>query len=154
MAMTSIAPIKQALVHYLRTNAALKAELVGGFHEGFAPSGTKYPYVSYQVHFAPIMYTWDTATHEVGFDVFAWSENSVSEADTLDQLLFTTLQDAELVVEGQSTLICRRVSSLSLPSSDDEGKKIYQAGGIYEVWTDQPIPVIERSSFTADAVLA
>jgi len=153
MALTSIAPIKQALVHYLRTNSALKAELVGGIHEGFAPSGTKYPYLSYQVHYAPMRYTWSDVTYEVGFDVFAWSQNSV-EADTLDQLLLTTLQDAELEVEGQSTLICRRVSSLSLPGSDDEGKKIYQVGGIYEVWTDQPLPAMRRSSFAADAVLA
>lgn len=152
---TGIAPIKQALVHYLRESQELKALVTSkGFHEGDAPSKTKYPFITYQVHYAPIGYTHTSATHEVGFDVFGWSESSV-EADNLDQLLFTLLHDAELSVTGQSTLICRRYSSLSLPGYDDEGKKIYQAGGIYEVETWQPLPVLTTStgSLTADAVV-
>jgi hypothetical protein len=153
MAFTSIAPIKQALVHYLRSNDELRTLVSSkGFHEGFAPPKSEYPFVTYQVHYAPIAYTWTSATHELGFDVFGWSENSV-EADNLDQLLFTLLHDAELQVEGQSTLICRRLSSLSLPGKDDEGKKIYQAGGIYEVWTDQPLPTTQAAALTATAVL-
>ena len=155
MAFTSIAPVKQALVHYLRSNEELKALVTSkGFHEGDAPSKTTYPFITYQVHYAPMAYTWTSVTHEVGFDVFGWSESSV-EADNLDQLLFIWLHDAQLEVTGQSTLICRRVSSLSLPGYDDEGKKIYQAGGIYEVWTDQALPVrtTEVGSFDADAEL-
>lgn len=153
MTFSGIAPVKQALVRYLRTSSELRASIVGGIHEGDAPSKTRYPFITYQVHYAPMAYTWTSVTHEVGFDVFGWSENSV-EADNLDQLLFTHLHDAVLEVTGQSTLICRRVSSLSLPGFDDEGKKIYQAGGIYEVWTDQPLPTTETGSFGADAVLA
>lgn len=153
MTFTGISPIKQALVYYLRHNAQLRAVLGSGdFYEGPAPSKATYPFVTYHVHYAPIMYTQTSATHELGFDVFGWSENSV-DADNIDQLLFTALHDAELQVTGQSTLICRRLSSLSLPGFDDEGKKIFQAGGIYEVWTDQPLPTTERSSLTADAVL-
>ena len=156
MAFTGIAPVKQALVHYLRASEELKALVTSkGFHEGPAPSKATYPFITYHVHYAPMNYTWTSVTHEVGFDVFGWSENSV-EADNLDQLLLILLQDAELEVEGQSTLICRRLSSLSLPQFDDEGKKIYQAGGIYEVWTDQPLLVraTQTGSFDADAVLA
>jgi hypothetical protein len=153
MTFSGIAPIKQALVQYLRTSPELKALIVGGIHEGPAPSSVKYPFLTYQVHYAPMVYTWTSVTHEVGFDVFGWSDNSVV-ADNLDALLFTHLHDAALMVTGQSTLICRRVSSLSLPGYDDEGKKIYQAGGIYEVWTDQPLPTTETDSFIAAAVIA
>ena len=153
MAITGIAPIKHALVRYLRTNAALKAALPGGIHEGFAPPSTKYPFLTYQVHYAPSRYTWTSVTLEVGFDVFVWTVDSV-EADNLDALVLSTLHDADLVVDGQSTLICRRVSSLSLPDTDGEGKKIYQVGGIYEIWADQPLPSTKTSSFSAAAELA
>ena len=150
--LTNLAPIKQALVQKLRSNAELKSALTGSIHEGFAPTGTAYPRLTYGIHYAPLDYTWTSMTVEVGMDVFVYSENSV-EADNLDALVFATLHDAELEVNGQSTLICRRVSSLSLPDSNEEGRKIYQVGGIYEIWTDQPLPETAASSFSVDAVV-
>jgi len=149
----NLAPIKQALVHTLRSDPALKAALPGGFHEGFAPPKTDHPFLTYNVHYAPIDYLWGSMILEVGFDVFIFSESSV-DADNIDALVFTILHDAELPVSGQSTLICRRVSSLSLPDSNEEGRKIYQVGGIYEVQTDQPLPSRLLGSFTGDAVIA
>jgi hypothetical protein len=148
-----LAPIKQALVQTLRSSSALRAELTGGIHEGFAPPKTAYPLLTYSVHYAPHNYLWGSLVNEVGFDVFVFAENSVV-ADNLDALVLAVLHDAELPVTGQSTLICRRVSSLSLPDSNEEGKKIYQVGGIYQVETDQPLPSIRSGSFTLQAEVA
>lgn len=134
---TTIAPVKQALVAKLRASAQLKTAAVGGIHEGPAPQGTKYPFISYTMNYAPYNYTWDSIILEAGVLIFVFHTNSV-EAHNLDALVFAALQEAPLAVAGQSTLICRRVSDLSLQDVDEEGKKIYQVGGQYEVWTDQP----------------
>ena len=148
-----VAPIRQAFVQKLRSDPALKALLVGDIHEGFAPVGTARPWLTYQVVYAPIEYLWGSALTEIGIQVMVFHGNSV-DAHNIDALVLATLHDAELTVPGQSTLICRRVSSMSLPGEDEEGKKIYQVGGTYEIWVDQPLPVMVSVSFTADAVLA
>lgn len=147
-----VAPIRQAFVQQLRSNAALKAALPGDIHEGFAPVGTARPWLTYQVVYAPIEYLWGSALTEIGIQVFVFSGNSV-DAHNIDALVLETLHDAELVVAGQSTLICRRVSSVSLPGEDDEGKKIYQVGGTYEIWVDQLLPTTEFGASTANAVI-
>jgi hypothetical protein len=150
--MNTVAPIRQALVQALRSNTALKAGLPGDIHEGFAPVTTKRPFLTYNLMAAPLAYLWDSFITEAGFSVFVFAENSV-DAYNLDALVFATLHDADLPVSGQSTLICRRVSSTTMVDSDEEGKKIYQVGGIYEIWADQPL--VSRHTFTigADAVL-
>lgn len=138
MASTS-APIIQALVQKLRANATLKAALQGDIHEGFAPQGTKRPFVLFSLHYAPIEYDFSSLMYETGVDVFVVADNPV-DARNIDALVFTTLQDSEstLSVTGQSTLICRRVSELTLTDVSEEGRKIYQVGGVWEIWTDQP----------------
>jgi len=148
--MISVAPIRQALVQQLRSNAALKAALSGDIHEGFAPVTTKRPFLVYNLMSGIHGYLWGSVVTEAGFGVFVFAENSV-DAHNIDALVLTTLHDAELQVNGQSTLICRRISSTTLAGADDEGKKIYQVGGIYEIWTDQPLPTATASSFSVDA---
>ncbi len=136
--MTTEAAIKRALVVKLRANATLKAQVPGGFHEGFAPEKKPYPIVVYTIAWSPYVYTWDSLMLICGFDVSVWSPSSV-DANNVDALIFTTLHDASLVVDGQTTLICRRVAGLSSQDVDEEGKKVYMVGGTYEVWTDQPL---------------
>lgn len=133
--VSSIAPVKQALVQTLRANGALKAA-VNGIHEGVAPQGTNMPYVVYSVAYAPLEYDWTNVMQLAGFDIFVYAENSV-DAGNIDQLVFDTLQDAALSVTGQTTLFCRRTGSLSGPEVNEEGRRVFQAGGTYEVWTDQ-----------------
>jgi len=73
-------------------------------------------------------------------DLVVYSMSSV-EASNLDQSLADQLDGAPLSVEGQSTLICRRVSDIrQVPDADAEGNKVYGVGGSYEIWTDQ-VPV-------------
>jgi len=46
----------------------------------------------------------------------------------------------QLTVDDMSTLICRRIADIpAAPDVDAEGKLIYQVGGTYEIWTDQPL---------------
>jgi hypothetical protein len=135
--VTGVAPIKQALVARMRASAPLKAAAKGGIHEGVAPQKAEYPFVTYGVGYAPWVYTWDSIIIEVPLVVSVFHTNSV-EAHNLDALVLTALQEAPLSVSGQSTLICRRVGDLSSQDVDEEGKKIYQVGGRYIVWTDQP----------------
>lgn len=152
MTLTTVAPIKQALVATLRANTALKSEqltgakhrAVSGFHEGAAPRKVPYPFVTYT--FFPTQYHYDSSglMFVTAVDVSVFSENSV-EANNLDALVFSTLQDANLLailspgVTEQTTLICHRVADISSDDVDEEGKKVYQVGGTYAIWTDQPL---------------
>jgi hypothetical protein len=50
------------------------------------------------------------------------------------------MSDHPLPVDGQRDLLCRRQATLPTPPDiDNEGKKVYQAGGSYEIWTDVPL---------------
>jgi len=135
--VTSVAPVKQALVARMRASTPLKNAAKGGIHEGVAPQKTPYPFITYSLGYSPWVYTWDSVIIESPLVVSVFHTNSV-EANNLDALVLTALQEAPLSVSGQSTLICRRVGDLSSQDVDEEGKKIYQVGGRYEIWTDQP----------------
>ena len=140
--MTLVTPwpsVRQALMRQLRANLVLKDLLLGDWSEGLAPETTPFPRGIIALHYAPSFYDWTGAVTELGVDVFVFSRDT-GEAASLDQLVFTTLQDAKLVVTGQTSLTCRRISSLSLVDDDAEGKAVYQAGGVYEVWVAQSNP--------------
>lgn len=138
MASTS-APIKQSVVAALRGNASLKAALIGGLHEGFAPAKEKYPLATYNLVTAPYIDLWGSRMIIALLDVFVYAENPVV-AENTDQLVLETLDGAILTVAAQNLLICRRVADLPGQSSETaEGRKLYQIGGSYEIWTDQPL---------------
>jgi hypothetical protein len=152
--MTSSFQIQRAVVRRLRLPTGPRSyifptgdpegrdgqHLSGKFtHEGFAPEKTAYPFVTYQQWpSTPIVYTWGSKMLLARFDVKTWSPNSV-EANNLDALCAAVLDEAQLSVAGQSTLICRRVADLRSPDVDEEGIKVYSVGGTYEIWTDQPL---------------
>lgn len=140
-APTGVAPVKQALVRALRANVALKAALNNEIHEGVAPRDAEYPYLVYHVAYAPHGYYWGGDTLRVGFDINIVSDDQV-EAHNLDQSVADTLHDAVLDLEvssGQTGLFCRRRADMSSADLDEAGKKVYQMGGTYEIWTDQRI---------------
>lgn len=133
--VTTTSVIKQALVAALRANNTLKNS-VSGFYEGFAAPNKPYPFVVYNMVFAPYDFAWGSVMLRTAFDVYVFGEDSVG-ANNVDALVSGTLHNATLSVSGQSTLICRRVGDLSSQDMDEEGKKVYQIGGTYEIWTDQ-----------------
>ena len=133
------APITTAWVRRLRENPQLVADLKGGIHEGFAPEKAPYPFLVYNLVFAPYDFDWTNVTLIAGIDCSVFSRNSV-EADNLDAAIAAWMSDQPLTVEGQRTLSVRRNATLPTPPDvDDEGKKVYQAGGSYEIWTDTPL---------------
>lgn len=139
MATTSAA-IKQSVVAAMRGYASLKAALTGGIHEGFAPAKVQtYPLLTYNLVAAPYADTWDSRMIVALLDVFIHAENPVV-ANNVDQLVLEALDRVTLSVTGQTNLICYRVTDLpGAVSETAEGKKFYQVGGSYEVWTDQPL---------------
>jgi len=135
--MTSVAPIKRAVVQTLRASPSLVSAIVGGIHEGIAPRKIKYPFIVYQLVSAPYVYDWSGLMLHTMFDVSVFAENPV-DANNIDALIGSALNEAVLNVDGQNSMLCRRVADLPTgPDIDGEGKRIYQVGGSYSIWTNQ-----------------
>lgn len=137
-APSGTAPISRALVQVLRANAPLKAALTGGFHEGVAPIGTSHPWLIYGLQYGPMDFAWGSLLIPAGFHLMVVGRDQV-EARNLDQLVVETLHDASLSVDGQSTLFSRRILDLSSADVDEEGLKVYEVGGVHEIWADQTL---------------
>lgn len=137
MTIATVAPVKRAVVQTLRASPALVSAIRGGIHEGIAPRKIKYPFIVYQLAAAPYDYDWTGVVLKTLFDVSVYAENPV-DANNIDALIAGALNEAELSVDGQTTMLCRRVADLPTgPDVDSEGKRIYQIGGSYSIWTDQ-----------------
>lgn len=144
--LTGIGPVKQALVRSLRDITDLKSAVGGsGFHEGAVLHGTAYPYVSYQIRPTRFIRQFGgEAVRVVVADINVVSDSQV-EAQNLDRLILNGLEDADLDFEGAvpsgvsepSTLLCHRVSDMTYGDIDDAGNKVYQVGGVYEIWIDR-----------------
>lgn len=132
--------VRQALVRALRSNLVLKDELTGDWSEGVAPQSTPFPRGVFQLHYSPSEYDWSGFVSISGVDVGVFAKTQ-GEAARLNQLVFTTLQDARLDVAGQTSLTCRRVSSFSLVDPAPDGTPaVFQEGGIYSIMVPQSNP--------------
>lgn len=139
MTIASSAPVKRAVVQALRASPSLVSAIRGGIHEGIAPRKVRYPFIVYQLVAAPYSYTWSNVVLGTLIDVSVFAENPV-DANNIDALIAGALNEAGLDVDGQNSLLCRRVADLPTgPDIDSEGKRIYQVGGSYSIWTEQPL---------------
>ena len=139
MATSTVAPVKRAVVQKLRAYSPLVAAIAGGIHEAIAPRKVKYPFIVYQIVASSYEYDWTGMQIHALMDISTYAVNPV-EANNLDALIAGALNDAALTVDGQTSLLCRRVGDLPTgPDVDSEGKRIYQVGGTYSIWTDQPL---------------
>jgi hypothetical protein len=143
MTRTTEAPIIQSLVQTIRANnsalnAATTSGTLHGIHEDIAPTGTKYPHLTYRFVYAPYDDDFSNRTIRAAVDIEATSESQV-EASNLDSVVCTTVEDNLAAVTGQSILFCRRIAGIRLSEVTEEGKKIYRVGGTYSIWTDQPL---------------
>lgn len=141
---------RQAIIRQLRSNLVLKDALPGDWSEGFAPQEAPYPLGVVALHYAPAEYDWSGMVTIIGFDVFVFAKDS-GEAASLDQLVFDTLQDAKLYPTGQTSLKCRRTSSISLTDVDAQGNAVWQLGGTWEGITAQSNPRQMTLPFTIDS---
>jgi hypothetical protein len=134
MTVQTHAPIKWAFVTRIRAGSVYGS--LTGVYEGFAPEKATYPFAVYNLVAGPYDYEWGDVTLIALVDITVYSRNSV-EADNLDLALTAWLNDQPLPVTGQSTLLCRRQATIpNPPDVDNEGEKVYGAGGTYEIWTD------------------
>jgi hypothetical protein len=139
MATTTVAPVKRAVVQKLRASSPLVSAIAGGIHEAIAPRKVKYPFIVYQIVAGSYEYDWTGMMIKALMDISTYAVNPV-DANNIDALICTALNEAELNVDGQTSLLCRRVADLPTgPDVDSEGKRIYQVGGTYSIWTDQPL---------------
>ena len=139
MATTTVAPVKRAVVQKLRASSPLVAAIAGGIHEAIAPRKVKYPFIVYQIVASSYEYDWTGMQIHALMDVSTYAVNPV-DANNIDALIAGALNDAALTVDGQVSLLCRRVGDLPTgPDVDSEGKRIYQVGGTYSIWTDQSL---------------
>lgn len=137
MAYTSSAAILRALVQRVRSNAALRASLVGGIHEGFSPEPVgSYPLAIYVPVAMAYESTWTSRAIIALVDITIYSRDQV-QASNLDQSMLEQLDGAALTPDGQTSLICRRTNDLRVVDVDEEGHKVYGVGGSYEIWTSQ-----------------
>jgi hypothetical protein len=133
------APVKRALVQKLRASPALMAAIAGGIHEGIAPRKVRYPFIVYSLIAAPYNRQWGGVILETLFDVSVYAENPV-DANNIDALISTALNEAVLVMDEQDSMLCQRVADLPTgPDIDGEGKRIYQVGGSYSIWAHQTL---------------
>jgi hypothetical protein len=145
--------IRQALVRQLRSNLVLEDELPGNWSEGVAPKDTPFPRGIYQLHYSPNEYDWTGVVTVTGVDVGVFSKTQ-GEAASLNQLVFTTLQDARLDVTGLSMLVCRRVSTYSLVDAAPDGTEtVFQEGGIYSIQVAQSNPVNRTLDVTVTSTI-
>jgi hypothetical protein len=137
VARTTEALILRAIVQTLRANTSLYPQLTGGVHEGIAPRDAKYPFVTIDLVAVVVLDDWSGRQLQSDWDVVVWHEQQV-EASNLDSSVMNTLEDNLVAIDGQQTLICRRIAGVRLPEVTEEGKRIYRVGGTYRIWTDQP----------------
>jgi hypothetical protein len=139
MVISSSAPAKRAIVQTLRASSALTSAINGGIHEGIAPRKIRYPFIVYQLASSVYDYTHTSVMLKMLYDISVYAENPV-DANNIDALISQALNEAELSVDEQTNLLCRRVSDLPTgPDIDSEGKRIYQVGGTYSTWTNQTL---------------
>jgi hypothetical protein len=145
--------VRQALIRTLRSNLVLKDELPGDWSEGVAPQGTAFPRGVIQLHYSPDEHDWTGFVTVCGVDVVVFSKDK-AEADRLNQLVFTTLQDARLDVAGQTSLTCRRVSSVHLTDPAPEGTETtFSEGGIYSILAPQSNPTLGTLTVTMTSTI-
>jgi hypothetical protein len=115
-----------------------------GFYEGIALSGSKYPYVIFSIGsvYRSRQFGIDGML-KASIDTWVVSDDQV-QAHNLDQLLLNGMEDVQLdftdtTLSGYepSSLLCHRISDMSLADLDDAGNKVYLIGGNYQIWTDR-----------------
>jgi hypothetical protein len=145
-------PVRQALIQALRANLPLQAELTGDWAEGAAPVGAQYPLGIIALVPSPSFYDWSGVVHDLLVDIVLFSRDQ-GQAASLNQLVFTTLQDRLLALTGLTSLGCRRTGTLSLQDVDDQGTAIYEVGGTWRIRVAQSNPVLQTLVVTGDSTI-
>jgi hypothetical protein len=145
--------VRQALIRSLRANLPLAATLAGDWSESESPQGTAYPQGVISLVPSPGIYDWTGVVWDLYADVVVFAYDK-GQADSLDQLAFTTLQDARLAVTGLTSLTCRRIGIISFPALDAKGQSVYESGGTFHIRVAQSNPTVQTLTVTGDSTIA
>lgn len=145
--------VRQAIIRALRANLVLAAALPGDWAEAYEPTRTDYPFGTISLVPSPARYDWTGVVWDLLVDVVVFAKDQ-GEATNLDQLVFTTLQDARLAVTGLTSLMCRRVGTISFPDTDAQGSTVYESGGTFRVVLAQSTPTAQTLIVTADSTIS
>lgn len=145
--------VRQALIRALRANLVLATELTGDWSEGEAPQGTALPLGVISLVPSPGLYDWTGVVWDLLVDVVVFAYDK-GQADRLDQLAFTTLQDARLAVTGLTSLTCRRIGIISFPNVDAKGQSVAESGGSFRIRVTQSTPTAQTLVVTGDSTIA
>lgn len=143
--------IRQALVRQLRSNLVLKDEMPaeGDWSQSSLPQGSTYPRGVYSLAYAPPAYDTSGPVWIAGVDVVIFSQDQ-GQAASLAALVFGTLQDAKLDPTGLTSIICRRIGTISIADVDEQGAKTFTEGGTYEIRASGVNPTNRTLSLTLD----
>ena len=82
--MSTVAPIKRAIVQAMRASSSLMAAIAGGINEGIAPRKVRYPFIVYQLVAAPVEHQFDGKQIHALFDISVYAENPVDAMKIMD----------------------------------------------------------------------
>ena len=145
-------PVRQALIQSLRANLVLHAQLTGDWSEGASPPTPVYPLGVIALVPSPSLYDWSGVVHDLLVDIVVFATDS-GEAASLNQLVFTTLQDRLLTLTGLTSLGCRRTGNLSLQDVDEQGQNIFEVGGTWRIRVAQSNPALQTLTVTGDSTI-
>lgn len=129
------ATVRAAIVKVLRDNAALIALLPDDEHvyHRSAPQDADYPFVILSKQSGSPEYTFaDWHDNELWTVKGVARAGSAVEADDLDKAIKAALQDAELEIDGQATLLCRRDEDVNY-GEIEEGTQVHHAGAMFRI---------------------
>jgi hypothetical protein len=105
------------------------------------------------LHYAPAVRDWTGVVNILGVDVLVFAKTQ-GDAARVFQLAFTTLDMQRITVTGQTSLSCYFASSISLVDEGEDGKPVFEVGGVLEVRVAQSNPALRSIVFTADSEIA
>lgn len=109
----------------------------GGVYNSLAPQGTKPPFVVFSIPSKLDDYHFAARGVNALALVKAVSRSTwPAEAEDIDTVIDTLMQDAALTVAGYSVWYCRRESDFAMPE-DDKGELWQHVGGLYRIRADQ-----------------
>ena len=128
--------VDKAVFDKLNTETVL-ATAKGGVFNSVAPRGAQPPFVVFQAMSKVDEHTFNGRFGNAIYLVKAVSESPwPKEAEDVDTVVDTALEDATLTITGYRALLCRRESDFSLVE-EIGGKTFTHVGGLYRIMADQ-----------------
>lgn len=131
--MSEINALFTALYSRLAANGTITAALGGSaIFQGIAPDGQALPYLIFSLQSGAMdnICPSELINDVVYIRAFA---NAFPQAGSIDAMVAADLHDGSISVTGYQNFWLMRESGVALPERGEDGKIIWQAGGMYRV---------------------